>query len=223
MYMNSSSSISKYYEDLFKTKKVGLLSFFFSKRQIKLSSCLWCRTKNIAVNSLDYHQKTCRKLQIIYIIRLATLSEILQLEALVSDDIFKINNFKCSEIKLNTILDFEGSRWQAKIGSSLHSSLKISINDFELIKPLTKGGYGQLFLTKDKMSDNILITKTISVSEAIQRSCISSYVKEREILLRCKSKYIVSLFYSFRSEFFIFQVYYYKYKKPINLFMYKHL
>lgn len=212
MYVNPPTSITKYYEELFKenSEKVAFLLKLFSSRRKNFFSCLWCRITNISENSIDYHLTTCRKLQIIWTIRLATLSEIFQLETCFSneiDDISKINNFKHSEMKLNAILEFEKSRWQAKIGSSLLPSLKINLNDFDFIKPLTKGGYGQIFLTKDKQSSNTLITKIISVSEAIQRSCIDSYVIEREILLRCKCKYIVSLLYSFRSDFFIFQVF----------------
>ena len=224
---NSPASITKYYEELFNTKaeKVGFFSKLFSSRPKNIFfSCLWCRITNISKNSFDYHLTTCRKLQIIWTIRLATLSEIFQLETCFYNeiDVSKINNFKNSETKLNAILDFENSRWQAKMGSSLLSSLKINLNDFDFIKPLTKGGYGQIFLTKDKQSRKTLITKIISISEAIQRSCINSYVIERKILLRCRCKYIVSLLYSFRSDYFIFQVFniFIFLKELTNLFVY---
>lgn len=206
MSTNSGTAISKYYKEIFKEKRLGLFEKWFSKKEKLLSSCLWCRTRNINEKSLEYHWKSCRKLQITWIIRLAILSKMLQLKASLASDSFNIDYYKTSEAKLNAILEIEASRWHTKIGSSLLSSLKININDFEFIKPLTKGGYGQIFLVKDKLYSNVFIAKILSITEAIQRACISSYINEREILLCCKSKYIISLLYSFRSEFFIFQV-----------------
>lgn len=201
---------SKYYEELFEKNKSLVRKIFsrlFSKSKVIPSFCSMCRLTITDEQSRAEHRISCMKLHIVLFTRLAATSRINQLKLLPDPEANnKISFYLNTKAKLEKILDEEGSKWQRKYNISLHQSLRIKLESFEFIKPLTKGGYGQIFLLKDKITGKEMAAKIISISEAIQRSCIDSYVTERELLLKCKSEFIVSLFYSFRSEFFIYQV-----------------
>ena len=174
--------------------------FFKSDRQSFL--CPFCRNE-IKNKSKAIHNNLCIRLHLIWFIRYEILCIINTGKLIKNVDLDSYNNHLS---KLDRILEKEDIKWKLTFHKNLQQSLDMKLNDFEFIKPLTKGGYGQIFLTRDIISGNNMITKIISISEAIQRSCIESYVNERQLLLKCKSDFIVSLFYSFMSEFFIYQV-----------------
>ena len=80
---------------------------------------------------------------------------------------------------------------------------------FEFLKPLTKGAYGQLFLVKHLPSGGqLMVAKVFSFAEVFVRGpeVLHSYLQERQVLLRCQHPNIIKLYYSFRSEYFIYQV-----------------
>lgn len=86
---------------------------------------------------------------------------------------------------------------------------------FDFMKPLTKGAFGQLFLVKHKPSGRMMVAKVISLAEAFVKSneVLQSYIQERNTMLRCQHPNIIKLYYSFRSEYFIYQVSKHKLKR----------
>lgn len=199
----------KYFEELFidDKKKQGIFSRLFSKAKYIPAFCGVCRMTIDKEKLRAEHMKNCKKLHIVMFSRFATMSKIKQLK-LLEDPLNKQNLelYLKLKVKLEKILAVENTKWQHKYGTPLEQSLGIRLRDFEFIKPLTKGGYGQIFLLKDRITGKEMAGKIISISEAIQRNCLESYVLERDMLLKCKSEFIVKLYYSFRSEFFIYQV-----------------
>lgn len=84
---------------------------------------------------------------------------------------------------------------------------------FTFLKPLTKGAYGQLFLVKHPPSQQLMVAKVISLAEAFVKNkedcneVLESYLRERKVLLSCcRHPNVIKLYYSFRSEYFIYQV-----------------
>lgn len=210
------------FKELFETNKsFGFFSRFFSKSKAIDSFCSMCRLTINDEKSRADHQKMCKKLHIVLFSIFAATSNINQLKILANHDTKNEMNFYVKfKAKLEKKLLKEDLKWRRKYSLPVHKSLSITLDYFEFIKPLTKGGYGQLFLLKDKITGKNMTAKIISISEAIQRSCIGSYLAERDILLKCKSEFIVTLFYSFRSEFFIYQVNFNKYDKIITILDY---
>lgn len=202
--INRKNAILKEYENLFCEPKVGFFTKLFSKSKNFPSNCKWCGISNINIKNRESHHKTCKKFQIIWISKLASLSLIAQSK--LTSDILGIEYLNSYVNEFTQYFERESVCWETKYGKSLKSSVEIDIKNFQFIKPLTKGGYGQVFLCKDSFSGEYLATKVLSISEAIQKSSIGAYVNERENLLRCRSQHIISLYYSFKSEFFLYQV-----------------
>lgn len=202
-------SILADYENLFKNSKesLGFFSKLFEKSKIKFPAlCPFCKIE-MKDEKTSRHREICWKFHVITTARYEVRSRICQDK--ISDNSierFSINSYCKMLSKFDRLLESEASKWELKYSKSLKSSLSINLNDFDFIKPITKGGYGQIFLIKDKGSGKLMCAKILSISEAIQRSCLKSYVSERISLLKCDSNQIISLYYSFRSEFFLYQV-----------------
>ena len=207
---STANSILKDYEILFKhsKKSIGFFSKLFKKsKSISSEYCPFCKVEVNNEKTKYSHRETCWKLHVIYISRYEIFSRILKAK-LLRDLVDKtsIDTYNKMLSKLDKLLESASSKWELKYSKSLKNSMNINLSDFEFIKPITKGGYGQIFLMKDKCTGKMMCSKIISISEAIQRSCLTSYVSERNLLLRCDSQQIIQLYYSFRSEFFIYQV-----------------
>lgn len=81
------------------------------------------------------------------------------------------------------------------------------LSNYEFIKPLTRGAYGQLFMLKSRSSNQLLAAKILSITEAQKLGAISSFLNERNILFQCNqmnSPFIVNMDCSFRSQSFLF-------------------
>ncbi len=91
---------------------------------------------------------------------------------------------------------------------------------FEFKKPLTKGAYGQLFLIKHKPTGQLMVAKVFSFAEALVKGAevLESYLQERKILLLCHHVNLIKLYYSFRSEYFMYQVSTVVWKGPLKAF-----
>lgn len=195
--------LQTYYTSLFKCEtKNNIFVEIFKKRDHFKSQCPWC--KNFIEGKLkENHRKNCHKLQLLWIIR----SSVLNLNA-------RLGINECLDFKANSTIVYKLDESIKKMYSSLRLGadksidliLKIQLSHFEFLAPITIGGFGQIFLLKDRITNRNLVAKVISITEAIQKNCIYSYYLERELLLRCKSMYIVSILYSFHSKYFIFQV-----------------
>ena len=196
--------IINYYKKIFDySESWNIFKILFSKSDRVPFLCHLCRNEIKSGRSRTIHNKKCMKLHLIWFARYEILSKV-HISKLSSDPNLELYNNQLFE--LNAIIEREDLKWKMKFSKLLADSLDAKVDNFEFIKPLTKGGYGQIFLIRDKLTGKEMITKIISISEAIQRSCIGSYVNEREMLLKCKSDQIISILYSFISEFFIYQV-----------------
>lgn len=206
----NTDQIINYYKKIFDySESWNVFKILFSKSDRVQFLCHLCRNEIKGGKSRAIHNKKCMKLHLIWFARYEISSKI-HISKLCSDPNLEFYNNQLSE--LDAIIEKEDSEWKMKFSKLLADSLDAKVENFEFIKPLTKGGYGQIFLTKDKLTGNEMITKIISISEAIRRSCIGFYVSERQMLLKCKSDHIISIFYSFISEFFIYQVKFYEFE-----------
>ena len=205
---SSAKSILTDYEELFKYPKDSFISKLFKKYKNTLPAiCPFCKIEVSDQKTKRAHREICWKLHVIYTAKCDILSRLSQAKLIDnSKDDSSIESYCNLLSKLDKTMESEAPKWELKYFKPLKYSLIINLNNFEFIKPITKGGYGQIFLIKDKYNEKLMCAKIISISEAIQRSCLRSYVQERNFLLMCNSDQIVSLFYTFHTEFFIYQV-----------------
>ncbi|XP_020612291.1 serine/threonine-protein kinase Chk2-like [Orbicella faveolata] len=80
-------------------------------------------------------------------------------------------------------------------------------DDFHIIKPISRGAFGQVFLARRRDKDKqFYAIKVVKKTDVVNKNMIEQVVAERDCLAIAKSPYIVNLFYSFQSKDRIFLV-----------------
>ncbi|KAF5734577.1 putative kinase [Tripterygium wilfordii] len=81
--------------------------------------------------------------------------------------------------------------------SPVHSSKdRTSIDDFEIIKPISRGAFGRVFLAKRTTGDLFAI-KVLKKADMIRKNAVESILAERDILISVRNRFVVRFFYSF--------------------------
>ncbi|KZW04120.1 hypothetical protein EXIGLDRAFT_600010 [Exidia glandulosa HHB12029] len=76
-----------------------------------------------------------------------------------------------------------------------------SIKDFEIIKPISKGAFGSVFLAKKKTTGDYYAIKVLKKADMIAKNQITNVKAERMILMRqAESPFVVKLFFTFQSK-----------------------
>ena len=82
-----------------------------------------------------------------------------------------------------------------------------NIRDFEIIKPISRGAFGQVYLAKKKISSRLFALKVMKKIDLMNKNMMEQVVAERDALaISSKSPFVVQLFYSFQSHEKIFLV-----------------
>ncbi|CAI5461553.1 unnamed protein product [Closterium sp. Yama58-4] len=74
---------------------------------------------------------------------------------------------------------------------------RTTIDDFELIKPISKGAYGRVFLAKKKTTGDLFAIKVLRKADMVRKNAVESVQAERNILASVRSPFVVRCFYSF--------------------------
>ncbi|XP_066910266.1 serine/threonine-protein kinase greatwall-like [Clytia hemisphaerica] len=81
------------------------------------------------------------------------------------------------------------------------------IKDFDIIKPISRGAFGQVYLAKKKISSRLFALKAMKKKDVLNKNMMDQVVAERDALaISSKSPFVVQLFYSFQSNEKIFLV-----------------
>eukprot|EP00795_Rhopilema_esculentum_P012800 gene12800-3538_t len=80
------------------------------------------------------------------------------------------------------------------------------ISDFELLKPISKGAFGHVYLVRRKGTDKIFAMKAMKKTDVLNKNMVEQVVAERNALAVTKSPFVVQLFYSFQSKNNLFLV-----------------
>ena len=81
-----------------------------------------------------------------------------------------------------------------------------SIKDYEIIKPISKGAFGSVFLAKKKISGQYYAIKVLRKSDMVAKNQAMNIKSERTILTQLDSPYVVKLFSTFQSKNHIYLV-----------------
>ncbi|KAL3697486.1 hypothetical protein R1sor_011562 [Riccia sorocarpa] len=79
------------------------------------------------------------------------------------------------------------------------SSLKdrTTINDFEIIKPISRGAFGRVFLARKRTTGDLFAIKVLRKVDMIRKNQVESVQAERNILISARNPFVVRFFYSF--------------------------
>lgn len=82
-----------------------------------------------------------------------------------------------------------------------------TIKDFVIIKPVSRGAYGKVFLGyKQNDSDKLFAVKVMRKSDMINKNMVSQVITERNALALSRSPFCVNLYYSLQSISYIYLV-----------------
>ncbi|KAJ3317685.1 hypothetical protein HDV06_001311 [Boothiomyces sp. JEL0866] len=97
--------------------------------------------------------------------------------------------------------------------ASLNSSIATSpsmqaptIKDYEIIKPISKGAFGSVFLAKKKITGMYFAIKVLKKADMVAKNQVMNIKSERTILTQLDSPYIVKLYSTFQSKNHIYLV-----------------
>lgn len=76
-----------------------------------------------------------------------------------------------------------------------------SIKDFEIIKPISKGAFGSVFLAKKKATGDYYAVKVLKKADMIAKNQITNVKAERMILMKqAESPFVAKLYFTFQSK-----------------------
>lgn len=89
---------------------------------------------------------------------------------------------------------------------SLMSRLEPSIKDYSIVKPISKGAYGSVYLARKKITGDYHAIKVLKKADMIAKNQVTNIRAERMILTQLDSPYVVRLYYSFQSKHHLYLV-----------------
>ncbi|KAI9001740.1 hypothetical protein BC832DRAFT_141408 [Gaertneriomyces semiglobifer] len=75
-----------------------------------------------------------------------------------------------------------------------------SIKDFDIIKPISKGAYGSVYLAKKRSTGDYFAIKMLKKADMVAKNQVMNIKAERMILMQLDSPHVVKLLYSFQSR-----------------------
>ncbi|XP_058069080.1 probable serine/threonine protein kinase IRE4 isoform X2 [Magnolia sinica] len=88
---------------------------------------------------------------------------------------------------------------QSLISTPLHPTHKerTSIDDFEILKPISKGAFGKVFLAKKRTTGDLFAIKVLKKLDMIRKNDVERILAERNILITVRNPFVVRFYYSF--------------------------
>jgi serine/threonine-protein kinase RIM15 len=82
-----------------------------------------------------------------------------------------------------------------------------SIKDFEIIKPISKGAFGSVYLSKKKTTGDYYAIKVLKKADMIAKNQVTNIKAERAIMMaQTESPFIAKLFFTFQSKEYLYLV-----------------
>ncbi|XP_035234136.1 serine/threonine-protein kinase greatwall-like [Stegodyphus dumicola] len=82
-----------------------------------------------------------------------------------------------------------------------------NIKDFTIIKPISRGAFGKVFLChKNEKPDQIFAVKVMKKKVMVNKNMMKQVLTERDALALSRSPFVVQLFYSLQSKTNIYLV-----------------
>jgi serine/threonine protein kinase len=76
----------------------------------------------------------------------------------------------------------------------------VCMDDFEILKPISKGAFGRVYLTRKRESGELFAMKVMRKADLIRKNMVESARNERNILAMTDNPFVVRFFFSFTSR-----------------------
>ncbi|KAJ2883023.1 hypothetical protein IWW38_005593, partial [Coemansia aciculifera] len=81
-----------------------------------------------------------------------------------------------------------------------------SIDDFDFVKPISRGAFGRVYLTRKKATKDLYAIKVIRKKDVIVKNMVTQTLAERRALALLSTEWVVQLYYAFHSSKHLFLV-----------------
>ncbi|CAO3574708.1 unnamed protein product [Mortierella alpina] len=81
-----------------------------------------------------------------------------------------------------------------------------SIQDFEIIKPVSRGAFGKVYLARKKTTKDLYAIKILKKADMVRKNMVNHVLAERRVLALTKTPFVVQLFYAFASKDYLYLV-----------------
>ncbi|KAJ3254370.1 hypothetical protein HDU77_004108 [Chytriomyces hyalinus] len=81
-----------------------------------------------------------------------------------------------------------------------------SIHDFEIIKPISRGAFGKVYLAKKSATQDLFAIKILKKDDMIRKNMMSQVRAEHKALTLSRNPFVVKLFYAFQSKDYLYLV-----------------
>ncbi|KAL6643878.1 hypothetical protein ACP70R_018644 [Stipagrostis hirtigluma subsp. patula] len=71
---------------------------------------------------------------------------------------------------------------------------RTSIEDFEIIKPISRGAFGRVFLAKKRVTGDLFAIKVLKKADMIRKNAVESILAERDILISARNPFVENLY-----------------------------
>ncbi|KAL4857228.1 putative serine/threonine protein kinase 1 [Chlorella vulgaris] len=76
----------------------------------------------------------------------------------------------------------------------------MSIDDYEILKPISRGAFGRVYLARKRASGDLYAIKVMRKVDLIRKNMVQSVKNERNILAMANNPFVVRFYYSFTSR-----------------------
>ncbi|KXN69972.1 kinase-like protein, partial [Conidiobolus coronatus NRRL 28638] len=80
------------------------------------------------------------------------------------------------------------------------------IEDFEIIKPISRGAFGKVYLARKKTTKDLFAIKAIRKDDVVRKNMVQQVMMERKVMALASIPYVVSMFFAFHSKSYLFLV-----------------
>ncbi|TPX32831.1 hypothetical protein SmJEL517_g04161 [Synchytrium microbalum] len=81
-----------------------------------------------------------------------------------------------------------------------------SIRDFEILKPISRGAFGKVYLARKKTTQDLYAIKILKKEDMIRKNMVAHVLAERKVLALSRNPYVVKLYYAFQSRDYLYLV-----------------
>jgi serine/threonine protein kinase len=82
----------------------------------------------------------------------------------------------------------------------------VSIDDFKMLKPISKGGYGTVFLASKRATGDLYAIKMMKKEDLVHKNVVEQVLAERDIMASSNNPFVVKLFYALETETHLYLV-----------------
>ncbi|GFZ10303.1 protein kinase superfamily protein [Actinidia rufa] len=131
------------------------------------------------------------------------IESLLREKSILACDLLDVNSLKSNGKHTESSKYVLDSASQSSTTSTpLHPSNKerTSIEDFEIIKPISRGAFGKVYLARKRTTGDLFAIKVLKKLDMIRKNDIERILAERNILITVRNPFVVRFFYSFTSR-----------------------